>query len=744
MLKASWRSFSRILIVAAAVVYPQSSAASGGGYCDDVYCKSFFMPETIRSPLEAPFFLSNMSLYEYKDEASQLQDMNLSEWSLYFGGAIPSSELSSLLYKMAAEDVAALSASLSGATGNLAEPARTLRAAFLKYGRKERVVRALEYLVLAKRVEPIATNPPASGWDDKQPEPIDAGAVRDLLNGAERQLRGADKFLAQRYRFQTLRLLFYSGQYPDAQRYFEQNRAAFTEENSPKYRSMSIAAGAYYKDKKFGQANYLFSLVFDKFPPLKASSYFSFHPMEDADWRQTLSLAKNQREKEVLWQLLGIYADGLDAIDQIYRLNPRSNLLPLLLVREVNRIESDWSSNKDLVENGSTRRQPRPDEDVVGPKRLAKLKAIADAGNTYTPYLWRLSVAHLFALAGDRATAERYLDASVAGARGNPEAERQVRMSRLLARVNAMKAVDRSAEPYFAEEFRWFDEYLRSIKPGMPFYEDRARHVVQWALEQLSRLYLNAGDPVRAALLKDDRESAIYRSVAGIDAVFAFTRTASTPFDKWLVSNYEYSTEQLHELRALSFLYSGDLTNALAEFKQSGARAAEPLAADPFTIQIRECWDCYAQAPHTTYTKQSFLERMILLSRSAQGQSELAAKASFELATGFMNMTFYGNSRQMFWTPHSNLFDWRKVANVDPAEKYFLQAFNKSTDRELKTKALFMAAKAEQNRYYETRKLDTELQPHVHFGTLRASFSDTRYYQEIIRECGRFRRFLQQ
>src|SRR5262249_46803924 len=158
-----------------------------------------------------------------------------------------------------------------------------------------------------------------------------------------------------------------------------------------------------------------------------------------------LSLAKNTREKEVLWQLLGIYANGLEAIEQIYWLNPRSRLLPLLLVREVNIVETDWSSNRDLVENGSTNRQPRPHPDVVGPKRLERLKAIADAGNTDQPYLWQVSVGHLFALAGDRRTAEQYIDAAEAGARGVVEVQTQVRMSRLLARVNSMKAVDRSA-----------------------------------------------------------------------------------------------------------------------------------------------------------------------------------------------------------------------------------------------------------------------------------------------------------
>src|SRR6185436_15382540 len=185
--------------------------------------------------------------------------------------------------------------------------------------------------------------------------------------------------------FQIIRLLYYTRQFAEAERYFERHQNVFTDDTSPKYRAIAAVAGAYYKEKKYGRANYLFSRVFDQFPPLKAQSYFSFHPMEDEDWRETLSLAKTAHEREVLWQLLGIYADGLEAIDQIYRLNPRSALLPLLLVREVNKAEVDWASNRDLVTYGDGRRQARTDRDAVGPERMAALKAIADAGNTYKP-----------------------------------------------------------------------------------------------------------------------------------------------------------------------------------------------------------------------------------------------------------------------------------------------------------------------------------------------------------------------
>jgi hypothetical protein len=80
--------------------------------------------------------------------------------------------------------------------------------------------------------------------------------------------------------------------------------------------------------------------------------------------------------------------------------------------------------------------------------------------------------------------------------------------------------------------------------------------------------------------------------------------------------------------------------------------------------------------------------------------------------------------------------------NMHLAQKYYLQAFNLSSNREFKARAAFMAAKTEQNRYYNTRNDETDPQPHTYFKTLKDSFANTAYYQEIIRECGTFPSYL--
>src|SRR6185436_14813074 len=151
---------------------------------------------------------------------------------------------------------------------------------------------------------------------------------------------------------------------------------------------------------------------------------------------QTLGYARSDRERQVLWQLVGIYADGMAAIDKIYAIDPKSTLLPLLLVREVNKAEEDWTSNQDRYLNGvGNGKGAKPDSQVVGAKRLERIKTIADVGNTYKPYLWQLATGHLYALAGDTRAAEQYIRLAMKSIPNDADVQAQARMSLLFARV---------------------------------------------------------------------------------------------------------------------------------------------------------------------------------------------------------------------------------------------------------------------------------------------------------------------
>ena len=64
-----------------------------------------------------------------------------------------------------------------------------------------------------------------------------------------------------------------------------------------------------------------------------------------------------------------------------------------------------------------------------------------------------------------------------------------------------------------------------------------------------------------------------------------------------------------------------------------------------------------------------------------------------------------------------------------------------SSDKEFKAKATWMAAKCEQNRWYNTHPQhdDKDIHPGKYYEQMKASFKDTKYYDEVIEECGYFK-----
>jgi hypothetical protein len=758
--KRSWVSFS--LLAALLAVSPVKAHASGADdACDDDECSSFFAPEVIQNQAESPFFRSWRTFYQHAydidaDAAHNLAAVNAAEWFQRFDGKIKGGTLSWMLYQMSLDETQNLEQDLEGKSAPLSDKGQVLLKLLQSYGQKNKVLSSVRYLVFAKKVEVIATR--RSGEDgmwnpDKGKEHAgeDLATARELIAAAPAMIKSSDAFVAERLKMQVLRLMFYTNQFGEAQAYYDANQGSFNADDSAKWRFLETAAGAFYKDKKYGKANYLYSLVFGRFPSLKKSAYFSFHPMEQSDWKETLSLAKTSYEKETLWQLLGVYADGMAAIDQIYALNPKSDRLPLLLVREVNKAEEDWSQNYNLSLNPIPDNpvKPKKDADAVGVQRLARLRAIADAGLVSKPWLWRLAVGHLLALAGDQGAAEQYIRASANGMPQDPVVRGQARASLLLTKVRSLRGVNHGAEDFLAKELTWLAKYQSDVN-------FRAQNLNTWLLARLAALYKNAGDVTRSLMLTDAPGNPAYRDPAKVEAILKFQKTAHSAFDQFLVRNYQYKAGQLMELQALDSLYHGNFPAALDYLKNAGDEARNhPIYADPFTARIVDCHDCELKDNPVT-TLEAFTEKMAQLAETAQGTGADAANASLLLGNAFYNMSYYGNGRAIYNTHFQNLVpdrygtngisDSDLALNQDMAEKFYNRAASLTSDKELRAKATFLAAKAEQNRWYNTHPDDDNSNGHAgkYFAALKASFSDTEYYKEVVNECGYFKKYVGQ
>ena len=764
-------SSQKILLVVAVFAAPLLAFATGGDEaCDDMGCNSFFSPEIIDRTSEIPFFRSQNQYYKTEDQSQDRQDdlrqRNQGEWMSYYNWELTPDLSEQLIYKMNLPELENLTLAMQGKNPPLAATTVKIRDGLNKFihtddpysshptteaQRRELALSSLTYLHFAKEAEPIATRRAGDGWDTASTtgNPADLATAKALIAKSEKLIaQAASSFIKLKYRMQVERLYYYTAQYPEAQKYYTAHLKEFPndKDNSTKYRFMDYGAGALYRSKNYGQANYIYSQIFDQFNPMKKTSYFSFHPMEEADWQQTLGLAQTPREKMVLWQLLGIYADGQTAIKNIYAIDPKSDLLPLLLVREVNIAEEEWSANQDRIiyhDDGI-----KTDLETIGPKRLALLQEVADAGKADRIYLWQISLGHLYALAGDLPNANKYLQLAANGVPARSAAQNQLHMSKILTYTRGLKEINTAAENLLAVDLAWLYSFQDS--------NFRAATLNTWVRKRLSDLYVAKKDTLRALLLTDTPTDDFYKNNKNLDSVMALINNPRTSFDRYLSTSSSYTSSQLQELKMLNYLFAGNLPEAVKTSELVGNEiASNKLNADPFMIHVSDCHDCDFELPHTNYTKVTFTEHMLELSKKAQGQGESAALASLELGNGYYNMTYYGNGRDIYDTQYGNLrasVDDNKLAiepsrNMGQAVKAYEAALSKTRDPELKAKATWLLAKAEHNTYYNEHvgeNSGNDINAGKYFKKLFTESADTQYYQEVIRECGYFKTYVDQ
>lgn len=739
--KRLWRSFADALVMGALLAQcPTAAACSFSGW-DCGTCGSFFAPEVIGDTGATPFFRTARAFYgnNRNDDQADVDDVNIKEWSKYFEGKLSDDDLRALVYKTSLAEVDYLIFSLQGKPASNGSALAVGLVPKLKAPQlAPRAVKALYYLGFAKRVEPLALKASAEdGWyappaKAKEP-PMPAAEVKKRLAAAEKQAAAVgDDFLRQRYDLQSLRLLFYVKDFAQAIAFYEGHKGYVTD-GSVKYRFMATAAGAYFRLKQYAPANYLYASVFSAFPPLKRVAYLSFHPQEEADWAQTLALAKTAGEKAQLWQLFGIYHDVPRAIREIHALDPKAPELPLLLVRAVNLAE----------------------ETQPATATLEALKAIADRGDALKPEVWLLAVGHLYGLANNKEKATMYIDQAAQSGSTDPAFRQQLELSRVSTRLHAIPGVDAvhgAAQTSLAADLNWLrsrsDEANENGEAPADMDTNRARHLYSWVKSILHDWWTKSGDLVRAQLILPSDASPVYADNAAIDALAALINAPQkNELDTYLTSRPHPSQAELNHVKGINLLYAGKFAAAAEMLKGAGSR---PLLGDPFLAHITDCHDCdHALPKKAAYSKAAFAQKMAELEAVAAKGTTEGAQAAFDLATGYYNMSYFGNARTLWQNSPAWISD-RLDSHLDTtnAEHYYVVAAGLSKDREFQAKARFMAAKAERDRYYVAQNKDSwsfdMKDPYYageHFKALKDGYSDTQYYKDLIAECGMFKRF---
>ncbi|CAM3735515.1 hypothetical protein MUGA111182_06155 [Mucilaginibacter galii] len=719
---------------------------------------SVFAPEYFVNEKYSPFFYASDVVYYsvgYAESSNtQFNSIVFVEWDTYFKQSVPSTNLKYLLFISGVNSIDSVDHYVNGLSQSIPKGFTDTARSSLT-GKKAK--QFFDYLKLARECESYAVNDDWSSWDTVRRHYANADLEPRLLTAFH---SAKDRFIKERLWFQLVRYYFFSGDADNSDlvvKIFDQYKNNFPHDLMW-YRSLGYVAGHYYAAKDFARANYLYSLCYEFSNNLKIPSFWSFHPQEEADWEQTLKLARTKAEQVTLWQMLGAQQDAGRAIRAIAQIDPSSEKLDLLLSRLINSRESvtqpsDYYGNPDTVLQSDDL-----DKKVV--------EELAQKGNTARPYFWNLAAGYLNYLDSNyTAAAEFYAKAKREFPGNDTLVVAQSKVLDILLQVGTLKKIDGSVESRLIAPLNWLADLVaqRSKVENLRF-----ANAVEDCTARLSRLYLEQGDPVKAVCFKSNTGSEVYQNSVRTDALIALLKkTDPTPFEKVMLRYYPYSLNDLYYHQALRLVYLQQ-PNAALHFLEKRSAKDTPLYGNPFNSRLIDCHDCdHAEPQKQKFTPLKFVQTLANI-QAEIGRGKQVYRNAFLAANAFYNITYYGNARLFY---EFDIATGSSYGYVDPdsldhqyysmsaALKYYKLALKYATGEEQKARCTLMLAKCAQNEIFNLADYD-EVRPAIlmdiavdnaalkryygYFDELKVKYSQSAYYKDIIKECGYFRMYLKQ
>jgi len=725
-----WRS---LLISALSIGTVVILACASGDYSGQE--GSMFTPYLVKNKNYVPFFRTQESpFYSGYDDlsADTIKQLNLNDWQRYFGKAPGRATLAYWLYTAPLRQIDSMIFVLKGQAGGLTNQSRIH--SLVNVQPKQKATAFLYFVGFAKRNERLMPKAREYWEDAAEPPPVDV-FEKQLRGGLNFLKQTADVFLRERYAFQILRLYYHAGQCEEAVRFYNSNFVSVQSAANIKWRALGYKAAALYKLQRFAEANVLYARMFDGFKPYKQSAMYSFHPLDGADWQANLLLAKTPREKEVLWAMKGYYTNATGAMREILRLNPKSDLFDLLLVRAINIEEEAFS---DYFGD-------RPADSLARTADMKQLLAAAsDKNQGERPVITHMGAAYYHYLKRDFARGDVFLKRAVPLLNNNGFVDAQFHIVSLMGNLMRLGKLTPDIEKLLLPDLKvvlYSNAYeAMGLRPYAAI--ENARGI-------LHRFCLANQEFEKAELILPGQQWDYFTSDTHIQKMIDYYRKPEkSEFERLFFSKARNSETDYVDLLAVRFTQQGRLEEALKLLEI--LPSTDDLPGDPFLIHIKDCHDCDHAAPQAIkYSSKDMVKRMVALKKQAQQTAQGRAENYFLLANAFYNITYYGNARAFNSSPvYGGFYNYpaknEKGESADLALNYYLLAKECSNDKEFRAKCAFMISKCELNRFYADANtpFEGDFKAGAYFDTLRSNYANTVYYQEILKECGYFRTYL--
>lgn len=600
------------------------------------------------------------------------------------------------------------------------------------------------FMNLAKSLEKYSNNVASWNYNTDRLDPMQYMAVAQAKKVEDVYNLSNDPFLKNRYWFLTLKSYFYSQNRNEAVLFFNKTQAT-VERNELYYRGLSYIAGVLYKNKEYAKSNFIYSVVFDNCPKLRTVATYSFHPQENKDFEQALAIAKTNEQKAALWTLYGYYGDEVEAIQQIYNLDPTNKHLDYLLTRALNIAENKMNSTQwNSYEYGS---KTEIKNDDLNSKLHQIVTKIAKEKKSKSPHIWNIAAGYFEIIKANNALAASYFSEAKKTIPDTKLAQEQLQLFQVFNEIASEKKIDESTEIKLLPSIKWLFAFEK--RNG----EDKLRtqFLTHWTRNYISNLYKKQGNVVMAELFLRDAD--YYLNPERTEKMIAYLNTnKKTDWNSFANSLYNLKLDDIYEFKAIKFAYNNQISEAISELQKTGFANVE-LLGNPFNGNIKDCNDCdHVAYQKTKYTKLSFLQKIKELQDIVRKGGDMYTE-NILLGNAFYNMSYYGNARFFYDNKIINQYNtnylndtYKNVlmSNAE-TEKYYSKAFSLAKNDEQKAKAIYLLTKIERNKFYLTPAFKPWEIDYIVFDGYKKlkQYSKTKYYQEVINECGYFRNVVQ-
>ncbi|GAB4129346.1 MAG: hypothetical protein OHK0045_07260 [Raineya sp.] len=695
----------------------------------------FFSPELSQTTHFRPLYFSFSRFYESEDIIKKNQnDENLVEWQNYLGNQATQKDLESIIYKSTQQDLDKIRNYIL-LQKPLNDKKWTENSVVQFWSSKKKDAEAIEYLIFAKKCEKYTYR--ENEWEEP---PANANAI---LAGYSKEAEKASQtakepFFKLRYAYQAIRLAHYAQDYKRTLILYDKLVEPMQTENIIKYWALGHKAGALLNLGQAPMSAYLFSLVFEKSNAKRISSFLSCKVFSDEDWKKAISLCKNNQEKATLFFIRGIHPQNLVLPEMmaIYSLDPNSDYLDMLLLREINKVEMTLMPLR--ASQSGFEGYANSDQIALYKIYIPKLKNfifqyLQTQKNPQKQALWLMALGYCDYLLEKPQEARKSFEKLNRNSL-TPEGKKQIEVFETMVELMEMTFIDDNLEEKMYEKVK--NTNNKALKGLM--------------VATFERLYKKQKENVKAFLSYNDIYSIKTQNVE-IDPLIRFVEKANpTNYEKELIQKIapQNAKNVLLEIKATIALADDQLDEAEKLLKQAGIHTV--LKGEPISDEIIDCVHC---PRNKTYTKLNLIGQIKSLKAQAdKGSPAQMAEAHLKLGNIYYNTTYYGHCWQAkgyFRSPYSQ----NNVLDCTQAQEHYEKAAElaeKSGSKELAAKATFLAAKAEQNQLFQSedfKRLQQNFDPYNqlkgffipqyrnNFKNLKNKYRGTAFYNRAIKEC---------